>query len=519
MKKYSWRKIVFFVSAALLLSALMTYGYMYGKLIKNNERFDGFSAGSEALVTSGMIAEMREIKSEYPIGYYGTALNVSNRKLKGYEYYKNVMFGMTNGEYDDGYSKNNPGEILLGLTVDANNIYENAAYAEFANGQRLNVRDVFADENWIYMDTEEIMSSKTFGRLIDAKFYNSEGEIIHIDGYSPYKSCVGLQGTLFRAFTKFFKAESVFGISNLFCSIALSVVFVAISFFIWKKYNLTAGICFYLVMLFSPIITNFARNLYWVEFTWFIPVLAGLVCSVYINNKNIRVVMYPVVFISVFFKCLCGYEYISTILIAAMSFMFADFIQAIVKKDTEFSKKLFKTMCIMGIAAVLGFFTALIVHSYMRGGSIYSGIKDIWYNDVLRRTFGGTAEQFGDAYSDSINATVSQVVKLYLAPEYDIVAGMSASYFKILMLLPVFAFIYDKAVLKQNDIRTAVMYFLCFIAAISWFVLAKSHSYEHTHLNCAMWYFGFVQICFYAPLNSLVKTVKSIMGHKQKVSL
>ena len=40
-------------------------------------------------------------------------------------------------------------------------------------------------------------------------------------------------------------------------------------------------------------------------------------------------------------------------------------------------------------------------------------------------------------------------------------------------------------------------YTVSFLATISWFVLAKAHSYIHTHMNYVLWYFGFVQVCLY----------------------
>ena len=50
------------------------------------------------------------------------------------------------------------------------------------------------------------------------------------------------------------------------------------------------------------------------------------------------------------------------------------------------------------------------------------------------------------------------------------------------------------------------MFFLlisAFLTSVSWFVLGKAHSYIHTHMNFAMWYFGFVQLLFYIPLHML----------------
>ena len=92
------------------------------------------------------------------------------------------------------------------------------------------------------------------------------------------------------------------------------------------KYNLLLAVIYYLTFLLSPWIVNFARNLYWVEFTWFIPMAIGLFCSININNKICRFTSYLLAFFSILIKCLCGYEYISTIMLSMITFLVIDFV-------------------------------------------------------------------------------------------------------------------------------------------------------------------------------------------------
>ena len=48
---------------------------------------------------------------------------------------------------------------------------------------------------------------------------------------------------------------------------------------------------------------------------------------------------------------------------------------------------------------------------------------------------------------------------------------------------------------KQNQI-IKIMEFIAYLSLpLSWFILAKNHSYIHYHLNTLLWYFGFVQFC------------------------
>lgn len=266
------------------------------------------------------------------------------------------------------------------------------------------------------------------------------------------------------------------------------------------------SICFYVTFLFSPWVINFARNLYWVEFTWFVPMLIGLICSINTNNKKIRIVSYILAFISILVKCLCGYEYLSTIMIASVSFLLVDFIKSIINKDKESTKLYFKTIFIMGLCEVLGFVVAISLHSLLRGqGSILSGIAIIYKEDILRRTLGGNAANFDALLADSLNASIWTVLGMYLRFNTNIISFIPKEAFIPMYVIALLIALYE---IKNKKYDNILYYIIYFLAAISWIVLAKSHSYEHTHINFIVWYFGFIQICLYIIVNKIVTLIK-----------
>lgn len=497
---------------ALILTFVLTFNYTTNTFNKKNESFAKFSSGSESLVTSGMIAQMRGLEGDYAIGYYESAFGETKTSYRGLDYYNNLCAGITNDQFDRGYSRTQPGVVILGYSGMANSVYESGAKVRFAGGGEYNITEVTFDGTYFYVhtDCDKLLAEETDGMLLDAQFTDHNGEEIVIEKYGTYKSHYGLQGNFFGIFTKFMVPQKVFAFSNLLCSLLTAAVFVAIVLLIYKKYNFVFAACFYSVFLLAPVLVNFARNLYWVEFTWFVPMLAGLLCAVYFDNKKIRMLSFVLAFVSVLIKSLCGYEYISTVLVAMMAFLFADFAACIVKKDIRRSAEYFKVMSVMGVLAVAGFAVAIVMHAAVRGdGNLMAGISEIWHKDVLRRTLGGNPADFSEAYAASLNASVTDVVRLYLNPEPEIISGISGSWFKVLMVLPVAAFVFDAVRDRKLNTHQIMLYLVTFIASMSWFVLAKSHSYEHTHLNVAMWYFGFIQLCIAIPLDRIVKIIKS----------
>ena len=328
---------------------------------------------------------------------------------------------------------------------------------------------------------------------------------------SPYVSQYGLQGKIFRLALRFLhNGEAVIHLSQLVCTIFLAITVTLLCVLIEKKYNMLMATCFFSVFWLSPWVINFARNLYWVEFTWFIPMVIGLFCSIYIESKKSRIISYILTFIAILVKCLCGYEYISTIMMGLITFLLADFIQSLISKDKEKGILIFRTTFIIGLVSLLGFMTAICMHAQIRGGgNIAEGIVTIFKNDVLRRTAGADLNAFSSNLWDSINASVWEVLCKYFHFNTEVIISIPGKLFQVICIVPLGIFMYDynKKVLDTNEVT---LYVITFLTSISWIVLAKSHSYIHTHISYVLWYFGFVQICIYICINKIVQLIRQV---------
>lgn len=266
--------------------------------------------------------------------------------------------------------------------------------------------------------------------------------------------------------------------------------------------------CFLFTFWLSPWVVNFAHNMYWVEFTWFIPMTIGLFCSLNIHSRTSRVVTYILTFISILIKCLCGYEYISTIMMGLIAFLIVDLVVAINKNDKKEIILLIRTIIILGILAIAGFLVAICIHAQVRGGgNILEGIKIIIKNDVMRRTSGANLNDFSYNLWPSINASVWEVVCKYFRFSTEIVTGIPGNLFPLLAMIPAALFLTD-SLKKQVNIEEATLYFVMLVTTLSWIVLAKSHSYIHTHISFVLWYFGFIQICFYIVIKRVLAYFK-----------
>ena len=115
---------------------------------------------------------------------------------------------------------------------------------------------------------------------------------------------------------------------------------------------------------------------------------------------------------------------------------------------------------------------------------------------------------FDPVYWPSMNASVWEVYSTYFHFSTEIITGVTGNLFPLLCIIPILIFVYE-FIKGKKDYQDIFMYSFFFFASISWLCLAKSHSYIHTHMNYVMWYFGFVQVCFYVIVSRIIDAMVS----------
>ncbi len=489
-RQKQWGKLAEF----LFLLFVLSWNYMFNSLNNQNSEFASFQADSETLVTGAIYAKDEELSSyPYGMGRY--------TDLRGSNVNHNMKF-LTDNNWLNGYSKINP-QILLANVNLAKRAAAPGNYIQFKNGDvfQITKQEEKGTNLVVTLNTDRPLNYYKYGSLLQAEFYDQDRNLVRTEGISSYRSQFGLQGKVFKHFAQYIGEEHMLEGLNLFCSLMTAFVCSIIIVLIRKKYNSLMAGCFFFTFLLSPWIVNFARNLYWVEFTWFIPMAVGLFCSMHIQSKTCRLASYGMTIISIAGKCLCGYEYITVIMMSLIVFMLTDLASRLIVNDIRKDKGhiilLARTIVIIGCMAILGFVAAICIHARIRGdGNLIKGINDIIKNDVLRRTLGGNMNEFSASFWDSFQASSWQVLRTYFHFNTEVISGIAGNLFPMVCLTPLAIFIYNYRK-KTIDWKDVVLYILSFLTSISWYVLGKQHSYIHTHMNYVLWYFGYIQICFY----------------------
>ena len=508
------KKISKYVILFLVLTAGMTWNYMYNSFDNLNTGFSGFQVDSETLASGSIFAERdgiyfrEETERGYGLGRYYDLKGAWNNYGLSY---------ITDDNWLYGYSRTVPAIIVNSNTI-TKEIAVTGNYIQFSNGDEHQITEIADDGSNIVinLNADRTLSQARNGNLDKSTFFDASHNPLDKSYITAYGSQYGLQGKVFRHMARHMSEKETISNLHLICALATASVFVLIVLLLDVKYNPLFAGCFYITFALSPWVVNFAQNLYWVEYTWFIPMAVGLVCSLKIQSRKWRIGCYVAAFISIVGKCLCGYEYISVVMMGLVSFMVIDLLLAVIKKDKQTAKLFFKATFILGIIALAGFMVAICIHAPLRGdGSIAEGIKTIIAKDVLRRTNGADLNNFDPVYWPSMNASVWEVYSKYFHFSTEIIAGLTGNLFPLLSVIPIVIFICEFKS-RKNDYQGIFMYSFFFLTSISWFCLAKSHSFIHTQINYVMWYFGFVQICLYVIVSRLLDVIKFGTERKDK---
>jgi hypothetical protein len=369
---------------------------------------------------------------------------------------------------------------------------------------------------------------------------NTEGDFV------PYPSQFGLQGLIFDVLYHWLNLPMtvIVAVNALLSVSVLSAIYLALIY----EFGALPGAAAILTFALSPWIVVFANSLYWVIWTWFLPVLLALLFGRLMYRSLPNAIMVGIVFFILFlFKFLCGYDYITAIVLCSA----APIIYYGVKSARP-APVIFGSMAVVGLAACLAFASAVSLQALRIADNFSDGINIVW-NNAQKRTMAmsSTARDVAevscsyladvaarqdckDGIYASLNSSIVGVVSLYMAfkdflpwlngPGYDLDHTTTSALKKAVsqenfgQLVSVIeridrhevvsalvtavqalcgvALLTATTILMLRDRRRALPFsgLICisFLGAVSWFVLAKGDSQIHTHLNYIVWYIGFV---------------------------
>lgn len=322
--------------------------------------------------------------------------------------------------------------------------------------------------------------------------------------YTQYDSQFGAQGMFFSGIDSVFAqlridTETRLIIFHSFLALLFSLTLTCLLIIIYDDIGLTASILILISILLSRWQVYYAKSLYWMLPTMFFPMLmVFLACKLESMGKKFNLpVVSLLVMLLVMIDALMGYEYITTVILSAVT----PLVYFMIRDDWD-KKQMLQRFMLIGFFAFLGFIAALLLHTYqlqLATGS-YTEALDIIKERILVRTYTNPADYAGTPYFESQKTSV-----FYVLYEYLLKGGTFRLKIPFLLWILMLAYITNKY--YRNEIISSeprkkilktliVTTWFSLLASLSWIVLAKSHSEIHTQVNYIVFHLPFMLFAF-----------------------
>lgn len=355
----------------------------------------------------------------------------------------------------------------------------------------------------------------------------------HSGAFYEYRSSAGLQGFFYGALDRIYylfgitEATQKYELHRLFTSLSLALTLSFFLAFVYAEFGFFTSIFTLVMLCYSQWIVVFGDNLYWMACLIFLPfviVTWVLKREEYTGAEENRLLLL-LLFTVLFLKFCAGYEFVSTLFISMTVPLFYFFLKN--NWDVRVFTRRFIMVSVIGFSALL---VSMLVHLFMMSlatGSISVGIEKI-KGTILKRTY-GNADMVGEVYRQSLESNVSEVILRYWhGKAYDLYNAFGVdetiTFGQIIVFMLVVSVV--STVLVKLKRLPSVVYskyyallaalWLSLSAPLSWYVLAKGHSYIHVFINQILWYVPFLILAFVFTGYSLALLASAIHGSSSR---
>lgn len=353
------------------------------------------------------------------------------------------------------------------------------------------------------------------------------------DQVRPYVSHFGLQARVIAFFSGAFDSiQQYYHVVELLLATAMAGVFTALFFFIKRRFNAVTAVTLLVGIMLSPWLVAFARNMYWVSFTMFLPFVFSLIGYEWFKQRRRLGIFYILCGALLCLRFLNGYEYATAITISVFIAVAWHELRAANQKGILGRLRKSAMYVILGsVAAFVVSFAANIasVNTYYQnwdtsldkvlsraGYRAGGGLTDVQKNVVpgLETTSPGAYEVITRVYDlEPLRAgegstwkyTVLSIINYLSLPAVSLPFVLREPIGSIVQSVAVFVTIGAVMIWRMNRgamRRSLGWAFLLSIAgSLSWLVLMPSHALPHAHINA---------IVFYMPLLLIVYIVMGL---------
>ena len=340
--------------------------------------------------------------------------------------------------------------------------------------------------------------------------------------YWQKESHPGFQGLFFSTLDRLspFTPLNNFRLFRMFTSGMFALTLTGLVLWFYRETGWLSALFVLLSILTSQWMTVFGRNLFFVSGFFYLPMLVLLFQLQ--REKAGHTLSYAklfwLVFAFILLKCLFnGYDFIlPTLGMAASPLLFYGVSE---KWNRDLFIKRFVIVVFAALTAIFFSFVVLSIQNAYTLGSFQNGIEAI-IKTVNIRTI--ASDQSLPTFDENVaKASYWSILKIYLSESYFV--NWQVPYFVIMIGFAFFSLAYVISAKKQGDqyqslkgdALLATTWF-SLLAPLSWYIIFKSVSYYHTHMNYLPWHMPFTLFGF-GLCGYVIETIFRQSKHKNPV--
>ncbi len=322
--------------------------------------------------------------------------------------------------------------------------------------------------------------------------------------YTHYDSQFGAQGMLFSSIDSILAqfdidAETRLIIFHTLLALLFSLILTCLLVIIYDDIGLTASALILVSILLSRWQVYYAKSLYWMLPTMFLPMLiVFLACKLESMGRKFNLPLVSLlVMLLVMIDALMGYEYITTVMLSAVT----PLVYFMIRDDWN-NKQMLQRFTLISFFSLIGFLAALMLHTYqleLATGS-YTDAIEIIKERILARTYTNPDDYAGTPYYESQETSVFYVLYVYLLKGGSF--RLKIPFLLWILMLTHITIKFNRNKIISGEAKTKLIKTLIIttwfslVASLSWIVLAKSHSQIHTQVNYIVFHLPFMLFAF-----------------------
>lgn len=339
--------------------------------------------------------------------------------------------------------------------------------------------------------------------------WSNGGMLYNAENDQPYRSQFGLHGLACRVWMKASGQQpaTVVRQGRILCALLLAGVLAGFLTAIAGRFGTVPAVTALILMALSDWPVLFARNLYWALSLHFLPFVATwfLYPRVLQGQRRLAVVLAAVAGL-VALKCLCGYEYVSTILLSAtVPVVFHEVLGG------GGPRRLAARVGAVFLSGVLGFAGAVGLH-FAQGWSFTGSAAEGW-EAIRARALCHTRE---DPRLPNVPPDIPahKVLRWYgrehaaslplwetLTPRGPHQLHLTIRFFWFLLPLAALLALASRRFIPTEQARRRLQALAAaaawaFLAPLSWALAARAHMCYHPHLNAIIFYLPFLPLMY-----------------------